>query len=204
MEADEPAARFWIALARLAYPAGWFYQDKVWLYRQCQKRSDLRQALASREWHMGDTWGFRRVMDPFMLVFFVPKVVEIFHTCTERTLFVRTALQQAQTASALERYRLAHGQYPATLDALVPAFLTQVPIDALNPATAPLKYQLQGADYFILYSFGLNHVDDKGRIGSVREDPWSGPIPFVRLDEGDWVWGTPQPGKGHSEARSSK
>jgi hypothetical protein len=153
---------------------------------------------------MGNAWEIRRVMDPFMLVFFAPKVVDILNTCTDRALFVSTALQQAQTACALERYRLAHGQYPATLDALVPAFLTRVPLDAQNPGTAPLNYQVEGTDHFILYSFGLNQVNDKGQIGSVREDPWSGPIPFVRLDEGDWVWASPETGKEQSRARSSQ
>ena len=112
--------------------------------------------------------------------------------------------KQALTACALERYRLAHGQYPAALDALVPPFLTQVPINALNPTTAPLKYQLQGANQFILYSLGLNQVDDKGQIGSYRLDSWPGPIPFFRLDEGDWVWGSPEAGKGQAEARKSQ
>jgi hypothetical protein len=40
-----------------------------------------------------------------------------------------TQLNLLRLAVALERYKSAHGDYPATLDALVPAFLEEVPLD---------------------------------------------------------------------------
>ena len=38
----------------------------------------------------------------------------------------------ARTAIALERYRLAHGEFPESLDALAPQFIAQVPPDVIG------------------------------------------------------------------------
>ncbi len=56
------------------------------------------------------------------------------------TAQLQTYLAQAQTACALERFRFAHGAWPAKLDALVPDLLSSLPAD---PITArPLAYEL--------------------------------------------------------------
>lgn len=55
-------------------------------------------------------------------------------------------LRLATTAGALERHRLAEGDFPSNLDALVPRFLDAVPV---NTATKePLRYErLSSVDY---------------------------------------------------------
>ena len=63
------------------------------------------------------------------------------------------------TVVALERHRLAHGEYPKELAQLVPAFLPAVPQDLFDEQ--PLKYAREG-DSYILYSVGENMVDDGG------------------------------------------
>jgi hypothetical protein len=61
---------------------------------------------------------------------------------------------------ALERYRLAEGQFPAALEALAPRFIEKVPGD---PATGmPLEYRREG-DRYTLYSLGVDRVDDGGK-----------------------------------------
>jgi hypothetical protein len=50
----------------------------------------------------------------------------------------QNSLAEAVTACALERHRLAHGNYPATLAELVPAFLATVPVDVFTGQ--PLGY----------------------------------------------------------------
>lgn len=65
----------------------------------------------------------------------------------------------ARTALALERYRLTHGQYPATLDALVPDILPQVPLDPFDGK--PLRYINDGKRVAV-YSVGQNLQDDGG------------------------------------------
>lgn len=61
---------------------------------------------------------------------------------------------------ALERHRLAAGNYPASLEALAPKFIDQVPNDPM--IGAPLRYEPSPETGFRLYSVGLNHRDDGG------------------------------------------
>jgi hypothetical protein len=78
----------------------------------------------------------------------------------------QTAANQAAIACALERYRLANGQYPETLQALRPQFMDRLSNDS----------------QFILYSVGWNEKDDGGV-----------PSQHGLFDdqEGDWVWAYP-------------
>ncbi len=68
-------------------------------------------------------------------------------------------LAVAQVAFALTLHKAEHGGYPESLDALAPEFLDRVPLD---PFTAqPLKYARDG-EGFLIYSVGLNGIDDAG------------------------------------------
>ena len=71
----------------------------------------------------------------------------------------------AMLACALERCRLATGQYPETLDALVPRFVAVLPHDIINGQ--PLKYRRSDKGRFILYSVGWNEKDDGGIIATI-------------------------------------
>ena len=62
---------------------------------------------------------------------------------------------------ALRAYRLEHGAYPATLAALTPAYLKQIPNDPFA-ASGPLHYKRQGSKY-VLYSIGPDGKDDGGK-----------------------------------------
>jgi len=76
----------------------------------------------------------------------------------------RRALADARCtdlAVALTRYRLEHGTYPPTLDALVSTFLSTIPADPFDGA--PLRYHLT-PDAAIIYSIGPDRVDDGGDI----------------------------------------
>jgi len=91
----------------------------------------------------------------------------------------QTAANQAAIACALERYRLAYGQFPETLDALTPRFISRLPNDVIGGQ--PYKYRRTADGQFILYSVGWNEKDDGG-------------VPGQRLfdeTEGDWVWDYP-------------
>ncbi len=97
---------------------------------------------------------------------------------------MQTVLDQATVACALERYRLAQGEYPQSLDALTPQFLTSIPHDLFSGE--PLKYRRTEDGRFVLYSIGWNEKDDGGVAGVVkkgeRQDPWT---------IGDAVWPMP-------------
>jgi hypothetical protein len=82
----------------------------------------------------------------------------------------------AQTAIAVERYRLKHGDPPTQLDAVVPEFLDDLPADPHHGEA--LVYELQ-ADGFTVYALGANGVDDGGNMhnGDDLKGPFAD-IPF--------------------------
>jgi hypothetical protein len=87
--------------------------------------------------------------------------------------FARDAagLASAQTAVAIERYRLANDDaVPERLQDLVPALLTAVPVDPFDGN--PLRYRHDDTGYS-LYSIGENMRDDGGTetTASPRERP---------------------------------
>jgi hypothetical protein len=88
----------------------------------------------------------------------------------------QTAVNQASVACALERYRLALGQYPDALEALVPRFLEKLPRDLIGGQ--PLKYRRDTDGTFLLYSIGWNEKDDGGVPGEGNS----------YITGGDWVW----------------
>ncbi|HUB67687.1 MAG TPA: hypothetical protein VL981_09405 [Candidatus Methylacidiphilales bacterium] len=80
----------------------------------------------------------------------------------------------ARLACRLEEYRIAHGQYPDTLNGLsdLPAHLNQEVL-----SDQPLRYQRKG-DGYLLYSLGWNQKDNGGVYsGDPREGDWPWPSP---------------------------
>ena len=66
------------------------------------------------------------------------------------------------TAIALERYHKKYGFYPNDLAKLAPEFLKVVPSDFMDGG--PLRYRLVNHGHFLLYSVGLDGVDDGGKF----------------------------------------
>jgi hypothetical protein len=97
----------------------------------------------------------------------------------ERCAAGQASVDLATVACALERYRLAHGEYPETLEALVPQFASKIPPDVI--AGTPLKYHRTGNGQFVLYSVGWNGTDDGGAVVLKKSGS-------VDLEQGDWVW----------------
>jgi hypothetical protein len=100
----------------------------------------------------------------------------------QKFAIVQAELDQARVACALERYRLAHGQYPETLDGLAPHFIGQLPHDIINGE--PLHYRRVENDKFVLYSVGWNETDDGGETAFRKAGA-------VDREKGDWVWQYP-------------
>lgn len=69
-------------------------------------------------------------------------------------------LLTAQTAVAVERYRIAAGRLPVDLSDLVPAYLDGVPEDPFDGR--PLRYKTLRAGY-LLYSIGRDETDNDGK-----------------------------------------
>jgi hypothetical protein len=81
------------------------------------------------------------------------------------------------TAVALERYRGQHGAYPERLQQLVPELLQQLPVDFMDGQ--PLGYLPTADGLFVLYSVGLDCVDNGGEMRRPQRrdrgfQPWGG------------------------------
>ena len=93
--------------------------------------------------------------------------------------YVQTQIDEALIACTLERYHLAHGAYPETLDALLPQFTEKLPHDIINGR--PLHYRRTSDASFLLYSVGWNESDDGGVIERKSDGQ-------VDIKKGDWAW----------------
>ncbi|HXR47615.1 MAG TPA: hypothetical protein VN784_09265 [Candidatus Limnocylindrales bacterium] len=101
------------------------------------------------------------------------------HKIPMRAAAAQTAADEAAIACALERYRLANGQFPETLEALAPRFISQLPHDVISGE--PYKYHRTTGGQFVLYSIGWNEKDDGGAPGQT----------LFHDKQGDWVWQYP-------------
>jgi hypothetical protein len=121
-----------------------------------------------------------------------------FANALRKTAFAQTCADSAAIACALERYRRAHGVFPASLDDLTakgntPSTLShKLPSDVINGQ--PLHYRLTENGRYVLYSVGWNEKDDGGTIVT-RKDEFRlvkhAHEVFGQGDattSGDWVW----------------
>jgi hypothetical protein len=107
----------------------------------------------------------------------LPNYIRAGSTCIRN----ETQRQLTITAIALARCHLRDGKFPAELDALVPQFLSAVPIDPMSAKA--LRYRPNGDGSFTLYSVGEDGRDDGG-------DPTTGSATnkFGLWEAKDAVW----------------
>jgi hypothetical protein len=167
-------------------PAGWFDQNKLSL---CRLHEHYLQPLVGDREHPvispAACQQARAVLEhqrrrPYDMLskMLLPSLVGISEKSARGQVFA----DLARVACALERCRLANGQFPDTLDALVPKFIESLPRDVINGQ--PLKYRRTDDGQFILYSVGWNETDDGGTVGLNKYGNWDG-------KQGDWVWRYP-------------
>jgi len=119
----------------------------------------------------------------------ISESIMFLDSVTRRVMQVEVAKQTALTAIALKRYQLKYKNYPQSLEAMVPEFISAVPNDPMDGQ--PLRCRRNANGTFLLYSVGENGKDDggdpslgKGITGS-NFYYWQNPHAL------DWVW--PQP-----------
>jgi len=101
----------------------------------------------------------------------IPNITKAMQTGTMN----QTLANEAQIACALERYKLANGNYPDALTTLSPQFIEKIPDDVVGGG--PLRYQRTADGKYLLYSVGWNKTDDGGIQGTLAD-----------VKKGDWVW----------------
>ncbi len=186
---DPPNPNLWEKLKNPTYllirwmPRGWVYQNMANIAMRGGKTVGgfdpsnrivlpRKVEVAGREI---ETFGLQRGPYTFMAAIAAPNFTKAVQRLTQN----QTHADQALLACALERYRLARGEYPESLDALTPQFLETMPHDIIGGQ--PLRYRRTDNGKFLLYSVGWNEKDDGGAI-SLNKD---GKPDF---DQGDWVW----------------
>ncbi len=70
-------------------------------------------------------------------------------------------IQAARIGIAAERFRLSKGEFPLTLDQLVPIYLTEIPDDPFDHAKMKIKKIDNG---LIIYSVGEDGIDNGGQV----------------------------------------
>jgi hypothetical protein len=158
-------------------PRGWMYQNMVTIATTDQafldttdkgyQRVHPRRADEIGVATMNRLSRFRPYR--FMAAAAMPNFLKALQT----TAFRQTQVEEALLACALERYHLAHADYPERLSALGPQLVRGVPTGVVNGQ--PFQYRRLEREHFLLYSFGWNETDDGGVVGKTTS-------------EGDWVW----------------
>lgn len=105
-----------------------------------------------------------------------------FLRAEQTTAHNQTMVNEGQIVCALERYRLANGIYPGSLDALVQRYVETLPHDLIGGQ--PLIYRPTADGKFLLYSIGWNEKDDGGQNSPKAQN---GNADYA---QGDWVWNT--------------
>ena len=163
-------------------PLGWIRQNQVSLAGFHQDLLTMVRRLAEtpeEQWGDLDKIGtdssiFATRVTPYNL--FARMLAPALDKAVFKAVRSDVTMRSAATGCALERYRLKHGNYPESLAALVPAFLSQVPLDP--GSRQPLRYQRTADGLFRLWSVGVNGRDEGGVLrkpGSLSEDldwPW--------------------------------
>ena len=169
-------------------PSGWFDQNKLSLARM---QANHILPLVNREQRLVSPTTARQSQAVIAGQSQRPTPYDLFskmllpaltHTA-EKSARAQTSVDLARVAIVLERYRLAHGKYPETLEALVPQFIAKLPHDVINGQ--PLKYRPTDDGRFVLYSVGWNEKDDGGTVALSKTGK------NVNSKEGDWVWRYP-------------
>jgi hypothetical protein len=96
------------------------------------------------------------------------------------------------TAIALERFRVRRGAYPESLDLLIPELLSSVPLDFMDGQ--PLRYRRTEDGHFLLYSIGVDCIDDGGNDrASGSSTPLKPGGPWLRppFEAPDIIWPRP-------------
>jgi hypothetical protein len=144
------------------WPAGWFNEDKAAHIGTMQRYIDavkqpreLPTTFAEIEAARAASSLWSRIRNRLSYL-----VMPALMSPAKRIAATQTILRSLATACAVERYRMAHGRLPATLEDLVPAFLPSAPTDPLTGK--PLCYKPSESSSYLIYGTGWDQTDNAG------------------------------------------
>jgi len=175
-------------------PKGWFDQNKIALVQRRQKWDapivdDPQQTVSPKLVLASEAAQSKTTYSPFN---FFARLEGFLYNYAQKVAREQTAVNLARVAIALERFRLAHGNFPDTLDALAPQFLEKIPHDVIGGQ--PLIYRRTDDGQFVLYSVGWNETDDGGVVETKAAGVSERRSETAAWDykQGDWVWRYPK------------
>jgi hypothetical protein len=167
-------------------PSAFFYQNELNFARlddQFLSLVDLKKRIippAAQHKISLDLSKAAKHYDPYRILALM--TVMAYTKTVTKFAVVQTQNDLARVACALERYRLAQGSYPDSLDILAPQYIEKIPLDVINGQ--PLHYHRTANGSFVLYSVGWNETDDGGQIVFNKAGS-------IDREKGDWVWQYP-------------
>lgn len=173
---EKGAAYYVLLMQRVLEKMQNTFKETGWNRSSTQIWQDEQAALEHRLLHR---------MIYMMLTLAIPALDGAIEKVTE----AQTQVDQTLIACALERYRLAHGSYPVSLDALVPDYLTKLPNSPINGK--PMNYSLKPDGTFLLWTPGWNLKSLGGKPGEF-------------IGDGDIVLGQPLPKMPREKSKSSE
>ena len=194
-ETDQLLGEPGLTRALLFAPTGWVSYNQVtmcdwydrFIFPGCEGQASGK--LPQLDKQMEEEIGRIKSGMPFNLLelrrtVLVLLMMPALNTAGLNSLRAQTAVDHTRIACALERHRIAHGEYPGNLAALTPEFLPALPLDPINGAS--YVYRREGAENYLLYGVGANGKDEGGRIVFCGYDKKQ-----IDRKAGDWVWRWP-------------
>ncbi len=100
-----------------------------------------------------------------------------------REIYNLNRLRCAETAMAVERYRLKYGELPGSLEALVPEFMDAVRLDPYDGK--PIRYNMLENGGYRLYTIGKDGIDNGGESKPFGADGYDFPFTVRRSNSND-------------------
>ena len=163
------------------WPAGWVNEDKAAYIGTIQRYIDavkqpreLPSTLAEIEAARAGSSVWNKIRNPLSY-----QTIPAIMSAAKRIAATQTILRSLATACAVERYRMARGRLPATLEDLVPVFLPSIPTDPLTGK--PLCYKPSENSSYLIYGTGWDQTDNSGSSVTAITG-----LSSKTMDQADW------------------
>jgi hypothetical protein len=166
--------------------------DELFRLRVMQSYIDTARAVrAHQPWSEAKQYQDRGVAElnrvasaPFANRYWISMIsIPNFTRANQSGVRGETEWQMTVAAIALERFKLSHGEYPKSLEALRPEFLAAVPYDCFSGKA--LCYLRKPDGRFLLYSVGEDGKDSGGDATAIGK--------FGMWESKDAVWPDSRP-----------
>ena len=168
----------------------WSHQDQRRSLEQQQHLIELARTAASEKSSASiqpvlDKLAAESISKSWYAKLRYPQSALALSTVVGRAMHAETERSMTVCAIALKRHSLRHGKHPASLAALVPEFISSVPVDYMDGQ--PMKYHLNADGSFTLYSVGDDGKDDGGDAALPPEKKDSNNL----WNRKDFIWPAP-------------